>query len=215
MTGLRFGRLVGVSFSHVSLGGRAQWLFLCDCGAETIADGGNVRAGSTASCGCLHREISAVRLTIHGHRAGKRHGPTYRAWQLMNDHCGNPMSGGWQHNGAKGIAVTPRWRGDFPAFLADMGERPACAVLARVDAEANFSAANCYWLQGRSRAERAIRGARDRQRGANASRQAGLAPMHVEPIGGFRPDQSGARTGTVISPSAIPERPHVARSIAR
>ena len=192
MTGLRFGRLVCLSFSHRSRSGHAQWLFACDCGAETIADGGNVRAGSTASCGCMHREICAARLTTHGHRAAKRHGPTYRAWQLMNDSCANPRSGGWKHCGGRGITVTPHWRSDFTAFLQNMGERPVGAILARLDTETHFTPANCQWVEGSSRAERAKNGARGRE-----------SPVRKRPPAPL-PGQSGARMESVIQSSAGP-----------
>jgi len=202
MAGLRFGRLVGVAYSHTGRGGRAHWLFLCDCGAETVADGTNVRSGGTASCGCLHREISAERLTTHGHRGAGRHGPTYRAWQLMNGSCGNPAVAGWKHCGGRGIAVAARWRHDYPAFLADMGERPAGTVLARRDAGADFSTANCFWADGRSRAERAAAGARYPAAGS----MAGSAPSLPAGAGGRSASVSQANAGpwaATIMPSSI------------
>ena len=203
MTGLRFGRLVAIAFSHANRGGRAQWLFACDCGSETIADGGNVRGGSTASCGCLHREISAARLTTHGHRAGKRHGPTYRAWQLMNNSCADPLSSGWKHCGARGIAVAPCWRSDFPAFLRDMGERPADAVLTRTDPAVGFSPGNCHWAEGRSRAERAADGARAR-RSSRSESNGKVARLPSMPVPSRVAGQSGPRSEAFIQSSAAP-----------
>lgn len=132
MAGRRYGRLTGLRFHHRDAGGHAHWLFGCDCGAELVADGGNVRSGNTASCGCLHRERSAARLTVHGHRAGRRHDPTYRAWQAMN--------------GAAGDAVCAGWRGGYPAFFADLGERPAGTVLRRVDEAGGWAPGNCRWV---------------------------------------------------------------------
>lgn len=144
MTGLRFGRLVGVAFDHRSASGHAHWLFRCDCGREVVAKGGNVRSGGTASCGCLHREVCAARLTRHGHRADRRHEPTYRAWQAMRP--------------AAATAICPRWRDDFADFLADMGERPAGTKLVRRDADAPFCASNCRWAAVDDRAARAVHG---------------------------------------------------------
>lgn len=145
MTGQRHGRLVALRFAHRDRSGHAHWLFRCDCGREVVAHGGNVRQGNSSSCGCLHREISAARLTSHGHRVGRRHDATYRAWQRMNDSCANPASPGWARCGARGIGAAARWRGDYPAFLADMGERPAGTVLARIDARRDFMPGNCRW----------------------------------------------------------------------
>lgn len=145
MTGLRYGRLVGVCFAHKSRSGHAHWLFLCDCGKEVVACGSNVRAGSTASCGCLHREISAARLTDHGHRARKRHDATYRAWQRMTME-------------QEASAISSAWSGDYARFLADMGERPADMMLARIDDAKPFGPSNCRWLTVATRSARATTG---------------------------------------------------------
>lgn len=147
MTGERFGRLVGVAFSHRDASGHANWLFACDCGSEVIAKGTNVRGGNTTSCGCMHREISAARLLKHGHRAGGRHGPTYRAWQMMNDACSNPHSPKYPACGGRGIKVCAGWRNDFEAFRRDMGERPIRVKLDRLDRKGDFEPANCSWTR--------------------------------------------------------------------
>ncbi|WP_380785483.1 hypothetical protein [Sphingomonas sp. R86521] len=160
MTGLRYGRLVGVRFAHKSRSGHAHWLFACDCGNEVVAAGGNVRSGSTASCGCLHREISAARLTDHGHRARQRHNGTYRAWQRMKI----------EHEPG---AISPVWSAQYVRFLADMGERPADTVLERIEKSRPFCSANCRWSSVASRAERATAGWRTR-RGDAARQSSGL-----------------------------------------
>ena len=164
MVGVRYGRLVGLAFVET---GRphAHWLFQCDCGATTIADGAAVRFGKTASCGCLHREVCAARLTRHGHRAAKRHDATYRAWQQIKDYCNNPDTPRFRDFGAKGIRVDPRWASDYEAFLADMGERPAGTILDRQDQAGHFSADNCRWTPVRPRSVRAVESARTRRGG--------------------------------------------------
>jgi hypothetical protein len=181
MAGLRYGRLVGMDFSHSS-GGHAHWRFACDCGKETIADGTAVRAGKTASCGCLHREICADRLLKHGRRAKQRHDPTYRAWQEINCFCTNPDSPRFRDFGARGIAVCAAWRTDFETFLSDMGERPHTMMLERIDQDGDFSAANCRWVETRSRAQRAIAGARRRTDGAGESAYASFYPLVPAPM---------------------------------
>lgn len=145
MTEMRYGRLVEISFAHKSRSGHAHWLFACDCGNDVVAAGKNVRAGSIASCGCLHREISAARLTEHGHRARERHRATYRAWQHMKV----------EHNRS---AISPLWCEDYARFLADMGERPLNTRLTRMDALAPFGPGNCRWSCVASRSGRAAQG---------------------------------------------------------
>ncbi len=145
MIGLRFGRLIGVGFAHTSRSGHAHWLFRCDCGNEVVAAGGNVRSGSTASCGCLHRENSAARLIQHGHRSHRRHDGTYRAWQRMK----------MEHEPG---AISPAWSADYARFLADMGERPNGMMLSRIDVSDRFDPANCRWAPVPSRSARAAQG---------------------------------------------------------
>lgn len=167
MVGDRYGRLVGLEF-HETRRNHAHWLFQCDCGETTIANGAAVRAGRTTSCGCLHREVSAERLLTHGHRAKNRHDPTYRAWQQINTFCRNPASPRFRDFGGRGVAVCPAWRDDFEAFLADMGRRPSGTVLARLDARGDFEPGNCRWEIVRSRAARAIEAHRSRRAEAPA-----------------------------------------------
>lgn len=79
MTGVRHGRLLGIPYAHRGPSGHAHWRFLCDCGTMVTLDGSRVRSGNTTSSGCRHRELSAARLLVHGHRAAKRHDGTFRA----------------------------------------------------------------------------------------------------------------------------------------
>ena len=168
MTGLRYGRLVGIDFSH-RRGSHAHWRFICDCGNETTVDGTAVRAGKTASCGRLHREICAARLTKHGRRAKKRHDATYRAWQEISTFCSNPESPRYRDFGARGVRVCPTWNADFETFLADMGERPIGRMLVRIDPHKDFEPGNCRWALVRTRSRRAIDGAKRRSEGIGES----------------------------------------------
>ena len=58
-TGLVYGRLHVVEFAGRTKHGAAQWRCRCECGAEIVAIGNNLRRGLTRSCGCLAREVSA------------------------------------------------------------------------------------------------------------------------------------------------------------
>ncbi len=163
MTGLRYGRLVGLTFSHRGPCGHAHWHFSCDCGARVTVDGSNVRSGNTTSCGCRHREISATRLTVHGHRAGRRHGLTYRAWQAMKDCCSNPASPKFEAFGRRGIAVCLAWMANYESFLSDMGDRPIGTTLGRRDSAQGFAPGNCIWVPTPTRSARATYGWENRR----------------------------------------------------
>lgn len=64
MTGQRFGRLTVLeraeNYQYDTGAGwystKAVWRCRCDCGAETVVIGSNLRRGATRSCGCLRSE---------------------------------------------------------------------------------------------------------------------------------------------------------------
>lgn len=55
LTGRRFSRLSVLSFAGRNENGNAMWLVRCDCGAEFVGLGSNIKRGMTRSCGCLRR----------------------------------------------------------------------------------------------------------------------------------------------------------------
>jgi hypothetical protein len=75
ITGWKFGRLTaqwvaGRGTAGPGIGARKfpqiQWLCLCECGGLVTVPVGNLISGNSKSCGCLHRELAAKRLTTHG-----------------------------------------------------------------------------------------------------------------------------------------------------
>lgn len=71
LTGQKFGRLTVIEFSHNDKGGRTCWLCICDCGKETVVQGGNLKSGGTKSCGCLQKETRKIRLDLTGQKFGR------------------------------------------------------------------------------------------------------------------------------------------------
>ena len=65
LTGQRFGRLEAIKPSHKDSYGKWHWLCKCDCGNEVTISRAHLRDGNTKSCGCLHKELSAIRQTLN------------------------------------------------------------------------------------------------------------------------------------------------------
>ena len=62
LTGKRFGRLVVKKLSHKEKHPDRSYIYWeckCDCGNRTVVRAGNLRYGSTKSCGCLKKECEA------------------------------------------------------------------------------------------------------------------------------------------------------------
>jgi hypothetical protein len=159
----QFGRLMP-SFPMGYIGGRIAWMCLCDCGTMKVVISANLTRGLTKSCGCLQRELAAVRGRIsmaqrtgeknpafkHGHCLRLRHSITYTSWTNTIQRCTDSKHPGWSHYGGANppVTVCEQWQGEhgFEHFLSDMGERPSKRhSLGRFGDVGNYEKSNCAW----------------------------------------------------------------------
>jgi hypothetical protein len=138
--GNRFENLSGKTFGHWRVlgfagfdGKAAVWLCRCECGQLAVMDGGRLRAGRTASCGCVRRlsppakKVEALLKSIKA-RCYNKNDPSYHLY------------------GALGITICKRWRESVEAFAEDMGPQPSPKhTIARRNDRGNYTPKNCYW----------------------------------------------------------------------
>lgn len=141
MTGKRYERLTVIDLSHREKG-VIVWNCICDCGQKKKVRAGNLRSGSTRSCGCLL--VEKRKIGKH-HCAGKYTTPEYRAWSAMKSRCSNQKFDTYNRYVKRGIKVCERWN-DFQNFYADMGARPSPQhSLDRINNDGDYEPGNCRW----------------------------------------------------------------------
>lgn len=151
IAGIRFGRLTALRPTAQRQHNKVIWECQCDCGRSTKVQGCNLRSGLTRSCGCLQPQRAAETQKArakhgHAHRDGfGGHSRTYRSWMSAKQRCFAEADPYYHDYGGRGITMCDRWRYSFPAFLADMGERPQGKTLDRINSDGNYEPGNCRW----------------------------------------------------------------------
>lgn len=142
--GTRFGRLVVIREAAERIRGGYAYVCACECGNEVTVPTKDLNRKNTRSCGCLMRDTTRARSTIHGHARRGALTPEFSSWRSMLKRCTDPNSNRYAHYAGRGIRVCERWL-QFESFLSDMGPRPPGTSLERKQNNGNYELANCVW----------------------------------------------------------------------
>lgn len=72
--------------------------------------------------------------------------PEYKIWQGIKRRCLRKHRPEYQKYGAKGVTLHPAWVNDFPAFLAEIGERPTPKhTVDRIKGSLGYQPGNVRW----------------------------------------------------------------------
>lgn len=71
----------------------------------------------------------------------------YGSWAKARARCYDMSSDQYKYYGGRGISMCERWRQSFPAFLADMGQKPTAKhQIDRIDVNGNYEPGNVRWV---------------------------------------------------------------------
>lgn len=152
--GKRFGRVIVIGPPTPRKGGSSSVICRCDCSDERHYFIRNLRVQNEPMCP-LCRERSRPS------KGKSRKHPLFNIWKAMIQRCENPNHDAYPLYGGRGIRMCDRWRNDFEAFAADVGQRPSLMhTIDRRDVDGDYEPSNWRWAtmkqQGRNRRDNSI-----------------------------------------------------------
>jgi hypothetical protein len=140
-----FGRLTVLDLiqNRKTTYGHRIWRCQCACGAFREVSTNNLRSGNVKSCGCIAKETTVHRSTVHGlYGISRCLGHIYKA---IVDRCINPKNKNYYNYGQRGIGICKEWidhPGLFGKWALNNGWRKGLEI-DRIDNGGDYCPENC------------------------------------------------------------------------
>lgn len=144
--GESYGKVI-VNYTYLKqlIDRRRTWANVtCKCGNTFDVVYGDLKNGTTKSCGCHRRD--RMKEVNYKHGAARKGQVTkeFRAWDSMIKRTTRPNHEAYKDYGGRGIGVCDRWM-QFDNFYFDMGPCPEGYSLDRIDNNSGYELNNCRW----------------------------------------------------------------------
>lgn len=159
LKGKKFGRLTVLHETAVE----DIYSCRCACGTEVELYRSQLIKRVVTHCGCQVTERRKIQvygkyplrykhLRSYQTKSGRircRCTGEYLSYRQMLNRCSYKTLAVYEHYGARGIEVCPRWRAKgrqgFVNFLDDLGARPVGRTLDRINVQGHYEPDNCRW----------------------------------------------------------------------